>query len=153
VPIDFAIRVNDLLGIILRNDRDGLFFALRAFEAEKAESLCCFAYSLLTHWSHWFYRQRSLRRFSDRLRRLLRHRGHRLFRHRLRRFFGNGFHWLLSDCLRRLLLDRLRRFFRSHGGPLFRDRFYRLVRGSLRRLLRDHLNHVVRALLIVARKI
>src|SRR4029434_4474839 len=65
VPIDFAIRVNDLLGIILRDDRDGLFFAFRAFETEMAERLCCFAYGLLTHWSHWFGRECSPRIFGD----------------------------------------------------------------------------------------
>ena len=59
----------------------------------------------------------------------------------------------LAICLRLVLLYRLRRFFRGRGGPLFRDRFYRLIWGTRCRFLRNHLNHVVRFLLIVTRKI
>jgi len=99
VPIDPAVRVNNLLGIILRDDRNGLFFAVCGFEAEMAERLCRFAYGLLTHWSHWLCRECSPRIFGDCLRRLLGDRTRRLFRHRLRRLLGDG--------LRRLFLDRL----------------------------------------------
>jgi hypothetical protein len=99
VPIDLAVRVNNLLGIILRDDRDRLFFALRAFEAEMETRPCRRACCLLTHWSHWLCRERSPRIFGDCLGRLLDDRGHRLFRRRLRR--------LLGDRLRRLFLDRL----------------------------------------------
>jgi len=153
VPIDLGIRVNDLVGIILRDDRNGFLFAPRGLEAKPRIGLCCLAYDLLPHWSHRIHSERwpqafgncSLRLFGDRLRRLLRDRTGRLFRHRLRRFLG--------DCLRWLLFDRLCRLLRGCGRSLFRDRFYRLIRGTWRRLLRDHLNHVVRFLLIVARKI
>ncbi len=34
VPIDLAIRVNDLAGIILRDDRNGFLFAPRGLEAK-----------------------------------------------------------------------------------------------------------------------
>jgi hypothetical protein len=145
VPIDLAVRVNNLLGIILRDDRNGLFFALRSFEAETETRPFRRAGCLLTHWSHWLYRKSSPRLFGDCLRRFLGDRTRRLFRHRLRR--------LLGDCLRRLLLDRLCRLLRGHRCSLFRDRFYGLIRGRLCRLLRDHLNHVVRVLLVVAREI
>lgn len=145
VPIDLAVRVNNLLGIILRDNRNGLFFALRSFEAETEtrpfRRACC----LLTHGSHWLYRKSSLRLFGDCLRWLLRDRTRGLFRHRLRR--------LLGDCLRRLLLDRLCRLLRDLGRSLFRDRFHWLFCRSLRRLLRDHLNHVVSLLRVVARDI
>src|SRR5881227_1609459 len=129
VPIDLAIWVNDLVGIILRDDRNGFVFAPWSLEAKPRIGLCCMAYGLLAHRSHWLYRKSSPRLFGDCLRRLLRDRTRRLFRNRLRRLLG----------------DRL--------GWLFRDRFYRLIRATESRLLRDHLNHVVRFLLIVARKI
>jgi len=145
VPIDLAIRVNDLIGIILRDDRNGFLFAPRGLEAKPRIGLCCMAYGLLTHWSHWLYRKSSPRLFANCLRRLLGDRTRRLFRHRLRRLLGDG--------LGRLLLDRLYRLLRGCGRSLFRDRFHRLFCGSLRRLLRDHLNHSVRVLLIVAREI
>jgi len=143
VPIDLAIRVNDLVGIILRDDRNGLLFAPRGLEAKPRIGLCCIAYGLLAHRSHWLYRKGSPRLFGDCLRRLLGDRTHRLFRHRLRR--------LLGDCWRWLLLDRL--CWLPRGRSLFRDRFNRLIRGTRCRLLRNHLNHVVRFLLIVTRKI
>ena len=144
VPIDLAIWVNNLLGIILRDDGDRLFFALRTFEAEMETRPRWRACCLLTHGSHWLYRKSSPRFFANCLRGLLSDRTRRLFRHRLRRLFGDG--------LRRLLLDRLRRLLRSCGRSLFRDRFHRLFCASLRRLLRDHLNHVISFLFVVARE-
>ena len=145
VPIDLAVRVNNLLGIILRDDRNGLFFALRSFETETETRPFRRAGCLLTHGSHWLYRKSSARLVGDCLRRFFGNRTRRLFRHRLRR--------LLGYCLRWLLLDRLCRLLRGHRRSLFRDRFYGLIRGRLCRLLRYHLNHVVCVLLIVARKI
>ncbi len=145
VPIDLAIRVNDLVGIILRDDRNGFLFAPGGVEAKPRIGLCCMAYGLLAHRSDWLYRKSSPGLFGDRLRRLLRDRARRLFRHRLRRLFG--------DCLRWLLLDRLSRLPRGCGRSLFRDRFYRLIWGTRCRFLRNHLNHVVRLLLIVTGKI
>jgi len=144
VPIDLAIRVNDLVGIILRDDRNGFLFAPWGLEAKPRIGLCCMAYGLLAHRSHWLYRKSSPRLFGDCLRRLLRDRTRRLFCHRLRRLFGDG--------LRRLLLDRLRRFLRGCGRSLFRDRFYRLIRGTRCRLLRDHLNYVISLFLVVVRE-
>ena len=137
MPIDFAVRINDLIGIILRDNRDGFFFASGGLEAKTGIGLCRLGYALLTHWSHWVCHERSSRIFGG----------------CSGRFFGDGLRWLLSYCSRRLLLCRLHRFFRSHGGPLFRDRFYRLFRGTRRRLLGDHLNHIVCFLLIVVRKV
>ena len=145
VPIDLAIRVNDLVGIILRDDRNGFVFAPQGLEAKPRIGLCCMAYGLLAHRSHWLYREGSPRLFGDCLRRLLRDRARRLFRHRLRRLFGDRLRWLLLDGLCRLP--------RGSGHSLFRDRFYRLIRGTRCRLLRNHLNHVVRLLLIVTRKV
>ncbi len=55
VPIDLAIRVNDLVGIILRDDRNGFLFAPWGLEAKPRIGLCCMAYGLLTHRSHWLY--------------------------------------------------------------------------------------------------
>src|SRR6187431_1937890 len=95
VPIDLAIRVNDLVGIILRDDRNGFLFAPRGLEAKPRKGLCCMAYGLLAHWSDWLYRERSPRFFGDCLRRLLRDRTRRLFSHRLRRFLGDCLRWLL----------------------------------------------------------
>ena len=97
VPIDLGIRVNDLVGIILRDDRNGFLFAPRGLEAKPRIGLCCLAYDLLPHWSHRIHSERwpqafgncSLRLFGDRLRRLLRDRTGRLLRHRLRRFLGD----------------------------------------------------------------
>jgi hypothetical protein len=145
VPIDLAIRVNDLVGIILRDDRNGFLFAPRGLEAKPRIGLCCMAYGLLSHRSHWLYRKSSPRLFGDRLRRFLGDRTRRLFRHRLRR--------LLGDCLHWLLLDRLCRLLRSRGSALFHDRFHRFFCCRLCRLLRDHLNHVVSLLLVVASEI
>jgi len=59
VPIDLTIRINNLLGIILRDDWDRLFFALRSFEAEMETRPCRRACCLLTHWSHWLYSESS----------------------------------------------------------------------------------------------
>src|SRR6202040_3206199 len=50
VLIDLAIRVNDLIGVILRDDRNGFLFARRGLEAKPRIGLCCMAYGLLTHW-------------------------------------------------------------------------------------------------------
>jgi len=144
VPIDLAIRVNDLVRIILRDDRNGLLFAPRSLEAKPRIGLCCMAYGLLAHRSHRLYRKSSPRLFSDCLRGLLGDRTRRLFRHGLRR--------LLGDCLRWLLLDRLCRLLRDCGRSLFRDRFYRLIRGTRCRLLRDHLNYVISLFLVVVRE-
>src|SRR4029077_14011378 len=118
VPINLAVWVNNLLGVILRDDRNRLFFAFRSFEAEMetrpSRRACC----LLTHWSHWFYRKSSPRFFAHCLRRLLVDGTRRLFRHRLRRLLGDG--------LRRLLLDWLCWLLHGRGRSLFRDRFHRL---------------------------
>ena len=153
VPIDLAIGVNDLVGIILRDDRNGFLFAPQGLKAKSRIGLCCLAYGLLPHRSHRINGERwpqtfgncSLRLFGDRLRRLLHNCSFRFFGDRLRRLFGDCLHWFL--------LYRLRRFFRAYGGPLFRDRFYRLIWGTRCRFLRNHLNHVVRFLLIVTGKI
>ena len=98
VPIDLGGRVNNLLRIILCDDRDGLFFALRAFETEMETGLCRRHRCLLTHRSHWLYGKSSRRFFGSCLRWLLGDRSRRLFRHRLCR--------LLGYCWRRFLLDR-----------------------------------------------
>src|SRR5947207_11800429 len=52
MPIDFAVRINDLIGIILRDNRDGFFFASGGLEAKTGIGLCRLGYALLTHWSH-----------------------------------------------------------------------------------------------------
>ena len=129
------------------------FLPPRALKAKSRIGLCCLAYGLLPHRSHRINRERwpqtfgncSLRLFGDRLRRLLHNCSFR--------FFGDRLRWLVADCLHWSLLYRLRRFFRAYGGPLFRDRCYRLIWDTRCRFLRNHLNHVVRFLLIVTRKI
>src|SRR5437763_5563402 len=78
VPIDLAIRVNDLVGIILRDDRNGFLFAPWGLEGKPRIGVCCMAYGLLSHRSHLLYRKRSPRLFGDGL-------GQRLL-DRLRRF-------------------------------------------------------------------
>ena len=57
VPIDLAIRVNDLIGIILRDDRNGFLFAPGGLEAETGIGLSCLAYDL-PHWSHRIHGKR-----------------------------------------------------------------------------------------------
>ncbi len=58
VPINRAIRVNDLVGIILRDDRNGFLFAPGRLEAETGIGLCCLPYDLLPHWSHRIHGER-----------------------------------------------------------------------------------------------
>ena len=59
VPVDFAVRVNNLLGIILCDDRDGFFFASGGLEAKTGIGLCRLGYALLTHWPHGVRHERS----------------------------------------------------------------------------------------------
>src|SRR5438093_11681594 len=53
VSINSAERINDLLGIILRDYGHRFFFALRRFKTEMANRLCRRAYRRLIHWPHW----------------------------------------------------------------------------------------------------
>src|SRR5437667_1127486 len=114
VAINPAEGINYLLGIILRDDRSRFLFALRAFEAEKAKALCCFAYRLLIHWSHRLCHERLRRLFGDCRRRLflnwlsqfLRDNRHPLFRDRahrlirfLHRFTGDDLHHVVCGSL------------------------------------------------------
>src|SRR5438309_9060989 len=142
VPIDLAIRVNNLLGIILRDDGDRLFFALRTFEAEMETRPRWRACCLLTHGSHWLYRKSSPRFFANCLRGLLSDRTRRLFRHRLRRLFGGG--------LRRLLFERVCRLFRCCGRSFFCARFHGFFCFSLRPLVCDLLKCVLLFFCVVA---
>src|SRR4030095_12370908 len=89
VPIDLAIRVNDLVGIILRDDRNGFLFAPGGLEAKPRIGLWCLVDGLLAHRAHWVYRKSSPRLFGDCSRRLLRDRARWLFRHRFRRLLGD----------------------------------------------------------------
>ena len=89
VPIDLAIWVNNLFGIILCDDRDGFSFALRALEAKAGIGLRRVTYGLLAHWSHWLHRKCSPRFLRDCSRRL----------------FGGRFGRLLGDHLCRLFVD------------------------------------------------
>lgn len=57
VPVNLAIRVNDLVGIILRDDRYGFLFAPGGLEAETGIGLSCLAYDL-PHWSHGIHGKR-----------------------------------------------------------------------------------------------
>src|SRR4030095_1492596 len=79
VPIDLAVRVDNLPGIILRDDRNGLFFARRGLEAKPRIGLRCMSYGLLSHRPHRLYRKSSPRLFGDCLRRFLGDRTRRLF--------------------------------------------------------------------------
>jgi hypothetical protein len=47
VPIDLAVRVNNLVGIILRDDRNGFLFAPCGLEAKPRIGLCCMVYGVL----------------------------------------------------------------------------------------------------------
>ena len=107
VPIDLAIRVNDLVGIILRDDRNGFLFAPWGLEAKPRIGLCCMAYGLLTHRSHWLYRKSSPRLFGDGLRRLLLDRLRRFLRGCGRSLFRDRFYRLIRGTRCRLLRDHL----------------------------------------------
>ena len=52
VPIDLAIRVNDLVGIILCDNWNGFSFTPGTFEVETGIGLCRVGYGLLPHWPH-----------------------------------------------------------------------------------------------------
>ena len=105
VPVNLAVRVNNLLGIILRDNWDGFPFAPSGLEVEARIGLRCLAYGLLSHWSDRIHCKRwpqtfgncSLAFFRDRLRRFLGDRSFRLFDDRLRR--------LVSDHFCRLFVD------------------------------------------------
>ena len=63
VPINLAVRVNNLLGIILSDDWDGFPFSSSTLEAETRIGLCCLAYGLLAHWAHRIHGERWPRTF------------------------------------------------------------------------------------------
>ena len=64
MPVDLAIRINNLFGIILADDWDGFPFALRGLETKTGIGLCCVGYAL-PHWSHRIHRKRSSRFLGD----------------------------------------------------------------------------------------
>src|SRR5262252_3041603 len=69
MPVNLAIGINNLFGIILCDNWYGLAFASRGLEAEAGIGLCCMRYALLPHWSHRVHRERSSRFLGDRSRR------------------------------------------------------------------------------------
>jgi len=107
-PINFGVRVNDPLRIIVTNYRHGFLCTLRRSETETAPMLHRLIYGRLAHGAHGFHRKGwPGRRFFGCWRWLLRSYPHRLFSARAHRF-RQEFPRFFRDrrrCLRRDHLD------------------------------------------------
>lgn len=137
VPVNFAVRINNLLGIILADDWDGLLLALQRLKTKAGIGLRCVGDGLLSHRPHRVHLEHPSR----------------FLRNASRRLFGGGLRRFFDGHLCRLFVDLRCGLSRSHGRSLFCDRFHRLIGGDRCGLLRDHLDHVVGVFLIVAGQI
>jgi len=114
-PIDFGVRVNDPLRIIISNHRHGFLLTLQRFETETAAMLHRLSYGRLIHRPHRFHRKGCSRgRLLDCLRRLLR----------------SYPHWFFSACAHRFLQE-FSGFFRNRRLCLCRDHLDHSVCGLI----------------------